>query len=436
MINKTSQSAINIIYTGVAGTGKTYQLQQIAEQYTETLPPTKIEELTSLLVEPLTWLNVICLVFLQQKQIGQHLLRVNEIINHPIFSAKAKQRTENNTLYSSVIGLLQKHTSQHSTTVNLKNKASQAFFDKDETGGWYLLPDAKALLTELQEKLNEYQQAILHPQQTKIERFSMVCFHQAYGYEEFVEGIRPQINTQGQMTYQIQPGAFLRLCELARQDPNHRYAMLIDEINRANVSRVFGELMSLIEPSKRVGQKNSMSVHLAYSGKLFSVPNNVDIFATMNTQDHSLSPLDMAFRRRFAFIECPPRPELLGKINLGNDQIDLTKLLIAINQRICQFLGKDNQLGHSFLLDIINIEDLAKSFAQQIIPQLEQACGQRGEILQTLLNEDFVQMAPLPTTVYPSVVNHYQINPDLSLYQGIFLQASTYQKLYECHNHI
>ena len=253
------------------------------------------------------------------------------------------------------------------------------------------------LLADLQNKLDDYQVAI-HSQfqpnylQPKLERFSFVSFHQAYGYEEFVEGIRPHIADNGQMSYRVESGAFLRLCQQAKHDPSHRYAMLIDEINRANVARVFGELMSLIEPTKRAGQTDSLSVNLAYSRQPFSVPSNVDIYATMNSQDHSLAPLDMAFRRRFEFIECQPQPQLLGKVMANGIEIDLAKLLTALNERILQNLAKDSQLGHSFLWGIDSLHALSAAFSQSIIPQVAQACQHHGQILQAIFGQSFIRL--------------------------------------------
>ena len=297
-----SELAKNIIYTGVAGTGKTYRLQQIAKQYTEFLPTATQDDLLKNLVEPLSWREVICLVLLDEKQKGKSLLKVPELVQSAIFLAKASLKDRKENLNQTVWGTLQQFSNPNSFTVKYNSRASQAFFDKDESSNWFLLPESLPLLVDLQNKLDDYQNAISHQFQAKKQRFSFVSFHQAYGYEEFVEGIRPHIADNGQMSYRVEAGAFLRLCQQAQHDPSHRYAMLIDEINRANVARVFGELMSLIEPTKRAGQTDSLSVNLAYSRQPFSVPSNIDIYATMNSQDHSLAPLDMAFRRRFEFI--------------------------------------------------------------------------------------------------------------------------------------
>ena len=389
--------AKNIIYTGVAGTGKTYQLQQIAKQYTELLPVANADDLLKSLLEPLSWREVICLIFLNNYQQGRKLLKVPEIIDHQFFRMKAQLNDRKENLNQTAWGTLMMYSDKNSVRVKYHRRASQSYFDKDDSSNWFLLADSLPLLADLQNKLNDYQAAI-HSQfqpnylQPKLERFSFVSFHQAYGYEEFVEGIRPHIADNGQMSYRIESGAFLRLCQQAKHDPSHRYAMLIDEINRANVARVFGELMSLIEPTKRAGQTDSLSVNLAYSRQPFSVPSNVDIYATMNSQDHSLSPLDMAFRRRFEFIECRPQPQLLGKVIANGMEVDLAKLLTALNERISQNLAKDSQLGHSFLWGIDSLQALSAAFSQSIIPQVAQACQQHGQILQAIFGQTFIRL--------------------------------------------
>lgn len=387
----------NIIYTGVAGTGKTYQLQQIAKQYTELLPVANADDLLKALLKPLSWRDVICLIFLNSYQQGRKLLKVPEIIDHQFFRMKAQLNDRKENLNQTAWGTLMMYSDKNSVRVKYHRRASQSYFDKDDSSNWFLLAESLPLLADLQNKLDDYQAAI-HSQfqpsylQPKLERFSFVSFHQAYGYEEFVEGIRPHIADNGQMSYRVESGAFLRLCQQAKHDPSHRYAMLIDEINRANVARVFGELMSLIEPSKRAGQTDSLSVNLAYSRQPFSVPSNVDIYATMNSQDHSLTTLDMAFRRRFEFIECQPQPQLLGKVMANGAEIDLAKLLTALNERISQNLAKDSQLGHSFLWDIDSLQALSAAFSQSIIPQVAQACQHHGQILQAVFGQRFIRL--------------------------------------------
>lgn len=491
-------TATNVIYTGVAGTGKTYQLLQIAQQYTDQLPVIDHQQLLAHLLQPLSWREVVCLVMLGLRAEQQDLAKVPEIVAHELFVAKAAQNARAKNLNNTAWSVLQMYSPVDSKTVSCDNRASQAYFDKDESGAWYLLADSLPLLTDLAQQLTELKQ-VQDEQQPKqgqssraqsSQRFSMVSFHQAYGYEEFVEGIRPVLSAgtqnqqSSQMHYDIQDGAFLKLCQRAANDPERRYAMLIDEINRANVSRVFGELLSLIEPDKRSGQAQAMQVNLAYSGRAFAVPNNLDIYATMNTQDHSLAPLDMAMRRRFRFIDCPPRPELLATIqvpdslenelsnppklstnaanNAPNEQavtvIDLAKVLTGLNQRIVQVLGPEAQLGHAFLWSLTTLGQLQTALIEQIIPQLAQATGGQLVLLQYLFNDEqqplyaqFIQDSqahfnsqtniqagytdPMFNTQQALLgqsmaANSYQVNAQLVARTGTFAKANVYQRLY------
>lgn len=459
---------VNIIYTGVSGTGKTYQLLQIAQQYTDQLPAADSDELVAQLLYDLSWRDVLCLILLDFSAKQKELVKVPEIVAHEFFIAKAAHNERDKNLSNTVWSVLQMHSPLTSATVVYKNRAAQAYFDKDESGAWFLLPESLPLLSELSERLAEFRQAQRDNVAVKQSRFSMVSFHQAYGYEEFVEGIRPIIgeNTELQsktsLSYGIQDGAFLQLCARAANDPEQRYAMLIDEINRANVSRVFGELLSLIEPDKRSGMTHAMQVNLAYSGRPFTVPSNVDIYATMNTQDHSLAPLDMALRRRFRFIECPPRPELLPTIDTSDESnIDLAQLLSGLNHRISHVLGQEAQLGHAFLWSVNTIEQLQMALIEQIIPQLGQATGGQTHLLQYVFNDDgqplsdqfiqdgqatlssqfeafntasFQNQQALLFSGQPSFLghdmSHYRLNPDLLANTGAFTSAATYQRLY------
>ena len=167
------------------------------------------------------------------------------------------------------------------------------------------------------------------------------------------------------------------------------HVLIIDEINRGNVSAIFGELITLLEEDKRKGNPEHTEVKLPYSGNNFSVPNNVYIIGTMNTADRSVEALDTALRRRFSFVEMQPKPDILSKVG----EVDLSKLLETINQRIEMLIDKDHQIGHSYFIGIQDLEDLRRTFKDKIIPLLEEYFyGDFGKI-GLVLGGAFIKLA-------------------------------------------
>ncbi|MFW1810923.1 McrB family protein [Acinetobacter ursingii] len=151
------------------------------------------------------------------------------------------------------------------------------------------------------------------------------------------------------------------------------YVLIIDEVNRGNISRIFGELITLIEDSKRAGADEELSVTLPYSKQEFTVPNNVYIIGTMNSSDRSLTGLDIALRRRFTFIEMPPQPNLLKDVSV--EGINIERLLTVINQRIEILLDRDHCLGHANFMSLEQqptLDNLSNIFKQKVIPQLQE----------------------------------------------------------------
>ncbi|MHB8911330.1 MAG: AAA family ATPase [Lysobacter sp.] len=172
----------------------------------------------------------------------------------------------------------------------------------------------------------------------------------------------------------------------ARQPLEH--VLIIDEINRGNVSRIFGELITLIEPSKRAGADEQLEVVLPYSKKSFAVPANVHLIGTMNTADRSLAGLDIALRRRFEFVEMPARPGLLAGVVV--DGIDIETMLTVMNQRIEVLLDRDHHLGHAYFMPLMadrSLTRLAAIFRNQILPLLQEYFFEDWERIHWVLND-------------------------------------------------
>ena len=176
------------------------------------------------------------------------------------------------------------------------------------------------------------------------------------------------------------------------------HVLIIDEINRGNVSAIFGELITLLEEDKREGNQEHTEAFLPYSGKKFSVPNNIYIIGTMNTADRSVEALDTALRRRFSFVEMQPKPEILSDEKYKD--VDLSKLLETINQRIEVLIDKDHQIGHSYFIGIEDLNGLKRAFKDKIIPLLEEYFyGDFGKI-GLVLGEEFIKQTKYEEKVF------------------------------------
>ncbi|EIZ2248470.1 AAA family ATPase, partial [Campylobacter jejuni] len=163
------------------------------------------------------------------------------------------------------------------------------------------------------------------------------------------------------------------------------YIIIIDEINRGNVSKIFGELITLIEPSKRIGEKEELKVTLPYSGEKFGVPKNVYIIGTMNTADRSITSLDTALRRRFEFVEMMPD---VSKLSMDCEGINLQELLKAINTRIEYLLDREKTIGHAFFVSVENLNDLKSIFQNKIIPLLQEYFYNDYALINAVLNKN------------------------------------------------
>ena len=213
-------------------------------------------------------------------------------------------------------------------------------------------------------------------------RLTRVTFHPSYAYEDFVEGFRPQQSDTGAMQLVLTDGVFKRVCKTAHEDPKTSYIVLIDEINRGNIPKIFGELITLIEKDKR-----GMAVQLPQSGDSFAVPPNVLIIGTMNTADRSIHLLDTALRRRFQFIELLPDSDVLQGRTVGTLALDT--FLDGLNDEIRKRFGRDKQIGHSIFFQngeiIDSPEDFAAIIRYELIPLLQEYLYEDYQALGQLL---------------------------------------------------
>ncbi len=350
--------AKNVIYYGPPATGKTYLMQQLQNNYTDyAISDQQIRE--AFIKSSREWVPV-TLILLQHR---------NSLSSAQIQTVLDRLQLNGFNMAASTV------LASHSLSLeNVFTPRQPQIFQEDTQNKWSvhypsLLAHDKKFFDKFVDK-----EAVNY-------RFEFVTFHQSFVYEDFIEGIRPNVaNTNnGNITYSIQDGIFKRICKRATEDPTNEYAIFIDEINRGNIEGIFGELISLIELDKRIGNVNPLSVTLPYSKESFGVPNNLSIFGTMNSADKSTDIMDIALRRRFEFIPMNYNLDELSTVlrhkgidPTNIDGIDLLTLLKTINERITLLLDNNFTIGHAYFTNVSSFADIKDVLIHKIIPLLEE----------------------------------------------------------------
>lgn len=275
-------------------------------------------------------------------------------------------------------------------------------------------------------------------------QIAFCTFHQSLGYEDFIEGIKPvePESKDEQLSYVVKDGIFKEMCinasfsfvqdyntqdkeysyedkkriietlkneDFERENPK-QYVLIIDEINRGNVSQVFGEIITLMEDDKRLGADEALKAILPYSKENFGVPCNLHIIGTMNTADRSVEALDTALRRRFAFINLQPEPD---KLTTTEDGIILSEMLSTINNRLEILKDADHTIGHAWLWNVKNVAQLKEVFRVKILPLLQEYFYNDYEKLGLVLGDAFFE---------PHVQVNSNVFADFSGGNGLALQ--------------
>lgn len=405
--------AVNTILYGPPGTGKTYRLQKdYFDKFTIKETALSRDQYLESLIGDLSWWQTISIAVLD---LGS--AKVNEIHDHEFIRIKEKL-SSSKTIRPTIWGQLQSHTVLDCPNVNVTARMEPLFFYKSTETKWTvdheLLEQYYPEAFEILEKSKNF----VPDTNKSIKNYEFITFHQSFSYEDFIEGIKPKLDdNEKDVSFEIKDGVFKKLCLKAEADPSNDYAIFIDEINRGNVSAIFGELITLIEDDKRIGSANEIKVRLPYSKSEFGVPSNLFIIGTMNTADRSVEALDTALRRRFSFMEIMPEPSLLTNIEFNG--FNLAEVLEAINERIEVLLDRDHTIGHSYFLKLKSgdTKGLKSVFSNNIIPLLQEYFYHDYEKIALILGEGFIKIKENKTVKFanfknidsPEIANQFEL---------------------------
>jgi hypothetical protein len=304
---------------------------------------------------------------------------LHDIDGDPRITLEPVSRIENGLTYAE---LTEDPTLRHSEPIH--NRCQGSLFKLEEREADYLL----SLLAERDPKIEAY----IDQSETQADtqnQLTLVTFHPSYSYEDFIEGFRPQDSGEG-LRLRLADGLFKTVCVTARANSERKYLILVDEINRANLAKVFGEIITLLERDKR-----GIRVVLPQSKEPFIVPSNVYMLGTMNTSDRSIRLMDAALRRRFSFIEVMPDLALLRGTQIDG-VLDLYDFLRVLNTRISRTQGREKQIGHSFFMEngqpITDGSEFARRFRQEVLPLLQEYCYDDYSELAEYIGADLVDV--------------------------------------------
>lgn len=377
--------SLNQILYGPPGTGKTFSVRKYIDEILGKNPGLNIEnedQRINNVVKDSNWYSAIALSMYQNGKNNKY--KVAELLEQKIIKAFSLTR-ENKNVRAALWAQMQIHTHENCPNVNYSNRLAPFIFEKNENSEWYLTEDG---IKFVEENLSEQLEQLSAKNNTrKLEDFyKFLTFHQSYSYEEFVEGIKPQIRTDEEcssISYEYNKGVFKEICQQANSDPDNNYLLIIDEINRGNISKIFGELITLIEINKRVmpnGERifentvtkdEQLLVTLPYTKSKFGVPNNLYILGTMNTSDRSIASIDIALRRRFKFVEMMPNSDLVADF-----ECNFKEIFEKLNTKIKILLDRDHQIGHSYFIETkyadADINILKEIWFSEILPLLNE----------------------------------------------------------------
>ena len=264
-------------------------------------------------------------------------------------------------------------------------------------------------------------------------QIAMVTFHQNFAYEDFIEGIRPALD-DGLTAKSDTCGTTVfssGLLSRQKKKQDKRFVLIIDEINRGNIAKIFGELITLIEDSRRLGADDETKVTLPYSKDSFGVPKNLYLIGTMNTADRSIQLLDTALRRRFDFIEMMPKPELISE-NVGG--VDCKRMLEEMNKRITALLDRERQIGHTYLLRVHDMAGLSYVFRNKIFPLLQEYFFDDWSKIRAVLQENSFVSEQNASNLF---TDPEQADEDRKIYERLpgedpgWTEPEEYKKIYD-----